>query len=116
MAIPPTGKPVGFLATDIMTYKELENKINAILSNDEITDKAKYIVDTIKLIEDSSTIFDVHLLPISDADGNPVKDSERDVAVFGDELTTDGDNYIILKDSQVVFQCPSGLVMHVTRR
>ena len=99
-----------------MTYKELENKINTILSNDEITDKAKYIVDTIKLIEDSSTIFDVHLLPISDADGSPVKDSERDVAVFGDELTTDGDNYIILKDSQVVFQCPSGLVMHVTRR
>jgi len=99
-----------------MTYKELETKINNILTDDTITDKAKTIVSYIKVIEDSSTIFDVHLLPISDADGNPVKDSERDVAVFGDELTTDGDNYIILKDSQVVFQCPSGLVMHVTRR
>lgn len=99
-----------------MTYKELETKINNILTDDTITDKAKTIVSYIKVIEDSTTIFDVHLLPISDADGNPVKDSERDVAVFGDELTTDGDNYIILKDNQVVFQCPSGLVMHVTRR
>lgn len=99
-----------------MTYKELETKINNILNDESITDKAKTIVSYIKVIEYSTTIFDVTLLPIADAEGVPVDNSERHISVYGDELTNDGDNYVILKDKEIVFQCPSSLVMSASRR
>ena len=99
-----------------MTYKELETKINNILNDESITDKAKTIFISFQVIEDSTTIFDVTLLPIADAEGVPVDNSERHISVYGDELTNDGDNYVILKDKDIVFQCPSSLVMSASRR
>ena len=96
-----------------MTYDELKNTIDSVLANNAITDKSKEIIKHIKLMEDSSTKYEIVFLPITDSDGDRVGPSS--LSVIGDDIKLVDGIYFIYKDNFIIFSVDSSLVMYIVR-
>ena len=107
------GKPVGFLATDFMTYTELKNTIDSVLANNAITDKSSEIIKHIKLMEDSINKYEIHFLAVVDSEGNRV--SPTSLTVLGDDIKLADGIYFIYQDNAIVFSVDSQMVLYISR-
>ena len=96
-----------------MTYNELKNTIDSVVANNAITDKSKEIIKYVKLMEDSSSKYEIVFLPITDSNGDVVGPST--LSVIGDDIKLAEGIYFIYKDNFIVFSVDSSLVMYIVR-
>ena len=113
VAIPPTCKPVGFLATDFMTYNTLLSTINNVLDDNSIQNKAKEILRQVKIAQDSEQTFTIKFLPVTDGNGDRV--SPDTITVVGDSVQLENDTYFIYMDNSVAFSVPAELIMYIVK-
>lgn len=99
-----------------MTYTDLEKLISKIISDDTVKDKSKAVVSKIREIEDLSSYYEIHFLPIYDADGSCVNKTESVVSIYGDSIDFDEAHLIIYRDTKEVFCCNSSLVYYVNKK
>ena len=101
-----------------MTYEDLEKLITKILTDTSVKnkDKAKAVVSKIREIEDLSSYYEIHFLPIYDADGSCVNKTESVVSIYGDSIDFDEAHLIIYRDTKEVFCCNSSLVYYVNKK
>ena len=99
-----------------MTYEELEKVINSTISDNFIKDKAKSIVSKVKELENISSYYEIHFLPIYDADGSCVNKTESVVSIYGDSIDFDEAHLIIYRNTKEVFGCNSSLVYYVNKK
>lgn len=99
-----------------MTYEDLEKLISKIISDDTVKDKSKVVVSKIKEIEDLSSYYEIHFLPIYDADGECVNKTENVVSIYGDSIDFDETQLTIYKDTKEVFCCSPALVYYVNKK
>ena len=98
-----------------MTYEELEKVINSTISDNSIKDKAKSIVSKVKELENISSYYEIHFLPIYDADGEQVNKANDIIHIYGDSVAYSDTQISICRDSKVVFTCSSSLVYYVCK-
>ena len=65
-----------------MTYTDLEKLISKIISDNTVKDKAKAVVSKIKEIEDLSNYYEIHFLPIYDADCECANKTDDFVSIY----------------------------------
>ena len=99
-----------------MTYTDLEKLISKIISDDTVKDKSKAVVSKIREIEDLSSYYEIHFLPIYDADGSCVNKTESVVSIYGDSIDFDETQLTIYKDTKEVFCCSPALVYYVNKK
>ena len=101
-----------------MTYEDLEKLVTKILTDTSVKnkDKAKAVVSKIREIEDLSSYYEIHFLPIYDADGSCVNKTESVVSIYGDSIDFDEAHLIIYRDTKEVFCCNSSLVYYVNKK
>ena len=99
-----------------MTYTDLEKLISKIISDDTVKDKSKAVVSKIREIEDLSSYYEIHFLPIYDADGSCVNKTGSVVSIYGDSIDFDEAHLIIYRDTKEVFCCNSSLVYYVNKK
>ena len=99
-----------------MTYEELEKVINSTISDNFIKDKAKSIVSKVKELENISSYYEIHFLPIYDADGECVNKTDNFVSICGDSIDFDETHLIVYRDTKEVFCCNSSLVYYVNKK
>ena len=101
-----------------MTYEELEKLITKILTDTSVKnkDKAKAVVSKIREIEDLSSYYEIHFLPIYDSDGSCVNKTESVVSIYGDSMVFDETQLTIYKDTKEVFCCSPALVYYVNKK
>lgn len=101
-----------------MTYEELEKLITKILTDTSVKnkDKAKAVVSKIREIEDLSSYYEIHFLPIYDSDGSCVNKTESVVSIYGDSMVFDETHLTIYKDTKEVFCCSPALVYYVNKK
>lgn len=114
--LPPMVETVGFHTTVYVTYEELEKVINSTISDNFIKDKAKSIVSKVKELENISSYYEIHFLPIYDADGECVNKPDNFVSIYGDSIDFDETHLIIYRDSKEVFCCSPALVYYVNKK
>lgn len=98
-----------------MTYEELEKVINSTISDSSIKDKAKSIVSKVKELENISSYYEIHFLPIYDADGEQVNKSNDIIPIYGDSVAYSETQITIYRDNKVVFTCSPSLVYYVCK-
>ena len=98
-----------------MTYEELEKVINSTISDNSIKDKAKSIVSKVKELENISSYYEIHFLPIYDADGEQVNKANDIIHIYGDSVAYSDTQISICRDSKVVFTCSPSLVYYVCK-
>lgn len=96
-----------------MTYTALKNTIDSVLANNAITDKSSEIIKHIKLMEDSSTKYEIVFLPITDSDGDRV--SPTSLTVLGDDIKLADGIYFIYQDNAIVFSVDSQMVLYISK-
>ena len=99
-----------------MTYTDLEKLISKIISDDTVKDKSKAVVSKIREIEDLSSYYEIHFLPIYDSDGACVNKTESVVSIYGDSIDFDETQLTIYKDTKEVFCCSPSLVYYVNKK
>lgn len=101
-----------------MTYDDLEKLINKILTDTSVknNDKAKAVVSKIREIENLSSYYEIHFLPIYDSDGACVNKTEKVVSIYGDSIDFDETQLTIYKDTKEVFCCSPALVYYVNKK
>ena len=99
-----------------MTYTDLEKLISKIISDDTVKDKSKAVVSKIREIEDLSSYYEIHFLPIYDSDGACVNKTESVVSIYGDSIDFDETQLTIYKDTKEVFCCSPALVYYVNKK
>ena len=99
-----------------MTYTDLEKLISKIISDDTVKDKSKAVVSKIREIEDLSSYYEIHFLPIYDADGSCVNKTKSVVSIYGDSIDFDETHLIVYRDTKEVFCCNSSLVYYVNKK
>ena len=101
-----------------MTYEDLEKLVTKILTDTSVKnkDKAKAVVSKIREIEDLSSYYEIHFLPIYDADGECVNKTDNFVSIYGDSIDFDETQLTIYKDTKEVFCCSPALVYYVNKK
>ena len=99
-----------------MTYEELEKVINSTISDNFIKDKAKSIVSKVKELENISSYYEIHFLPIYDEAGICVNKVDNTISIYGDSMDFDDIHLAIYIDCKEVFCCNSSLVYYVTKK
>lgn len=99
-----------------MTYEELEKVINSTISDNSIKDKAKSIVSKVKELENISSYYEIHFLPIYDADGEQVNKANDIIPIYGDSVAYSDTQISICRDNKVVFTCSPSLVYYVCKK
>ena len=99
-----------------MTYTDLEKLISKIISDDTVKDKSKAVVSKIREIEDLSSYYVIHFLPIYDSDGLCVNKTESVVSIYGDSIDFNETQLTIYKDTKEVFCCSPALVYYVNKK
>ena len=101
-----------------MTYEDLEKLITKILTDTTVKnkDKAKAVVSKIREIEDLSSYYEIHFLPIYDADDECVNKTENVVYIYGDSIDFDETQLTIYKDTEEIFCCSPALVYYVNKK
>ena len=99
-----------------MTYTDLEKLISKIISDDTVKDKSKAVVSKIREIEDLSSYYEIHFLPIYDEDGSCVNKTKSVVSIYGDSIDFDETQLTIYKDTKEVFCCSPALVYYVNKK
>ena len=98
-----------------MTYDELEKVINSAISDSSIKDKAKSIVSKAKELENISSYYEIHFLPIYDADGEQVNKANSVISIYGDSVAYSETQISICRDNNVVFTCSPSIVYYVCK-
>ena len=98
-----------------MTYDELEKVINSTISDNSIKDKAKSIVSKVKELENISSYYEIHFLPIYGSEGEQVNKANSIISVYGDSVAYSETQISIYKDNKVVFTCSPSLVYYVCK-
>ena len=99
-----------------MTYTDLEKLISKIIHDKSIKEKSKAIVSKIKEIEDMSSYYEIHFLPIYDEAGVCVNKVDNTISIYGDSIDFDDIHLAIYRDCKEVFCCNSSLVYYVTKK
>ena len=98
-----------------MTYEELEKVIDSTILDNSIKDKAKSIVSKVKELENISSYYEIHFLPIYDADGEQVNKSNDIIPIYGDSVAYSETQIAIYRDNKAVFTCSPSLVYYVCK-
>ena len=101
-----------------MTHEDLKKLITKIFTDTTVKNKykAKAVVSKIREIEDLSSYYEIHFLPIYDADGECVNKKDNFVSIYGDSIDFDETHLAIYRDCKKVFCCNSYLVYYVTKK
>ena len=88
---------------------------NSTISDSLIKDKAKSIVSKVKELENISSYYEIHFLPIYDADGEQVNKANDIIPIYGDSVAYSDKQISICRDNKVVFTCSPSLVYYVCK-